>query len=398
MLNWNGRGQIIPCVLWVATLSCCANRDAIGEQILEPGTRLVERAQTALDARRYSECWRLLDLANSNYPQTRNAVRGLIRRLDERVGECGVLGRVAVKTWPDGKLGALSLTYDDGLDSSITHAVPEMTARDVGGTFYLIQNRVCRTAVWRDLLPLGHEIGNHTVSHVELPAQCELRIHQELEDCSEFLATEIVGQSPRTFAYPFTIAGERDGPLRRIVRQQFLAARAGERIPLAPATPDQFDLISARILTATTTSAELERDLQTTLATNGWLSLSFHAIIDADGWEPLSEERWNEILQLLDNYSDKFWIAPTGRVASFVKLRRDVYVTSSCLNGDTICVCLTPPSGSTELATLEVSVRTPANWIYATLDCSGVRLPVRNGMVDVAIPVDARGHRISRIP
>jgi len=321
----------------------------------------------------------------------------LTRRLDECVGESGVVGRVAVKTWPRDKLGSLSLTYDDGLASSVTHAVPEMTARDIGATFYLIQNRVDCTITWRELLSLGHEIGNHTVSHVELPAQCEPRIRDELQGCSDFLEREIVGRPPHTFAYPFTIAGEYDGPVRRMVRQQFLAARAGERIPLALATPHQFDLIPARILTSTTTTAELERDLQTTLATNGWLTLAFHAIIDDDGWEPLSMERWNQVLQLIDNYRQRFWIAPVEQVASFVKLRRDIYITSSVPDPNTIRVSLAPASDCTASETLEVSVRIPFEWSGAMFDGSGERLPIRNGKVDLAIPVDAKTHQISRI-
>jgi peptidoglycan/xylan/chitin deacetylase (PgdA/CDA1 family) len=39
--------------------------------------------------------------------------------------------------WPDGRLGAVSLTFDDGAASQLRRAVPALNEAGLQGTFYL---------------------------------------------------------------------------------------------------------------------------------------------------------------------------------------------------------------------------------------------------------------------
>src|SRR6185437_9409438 len=51
--------------------------------------------------------------------------------------------------WPDGARAAVSLTYDDGLDSQLDHALPALEAAGLKATFFLTHENVgARTPDW----------------------------------------------------------------------------------------------------------------------------------------------------------------------------------------------------------------------------------------------------------
>ena len=71
-------------------------------------------------------------------------------------------------TWPQGASVAVSLTYDDALESQLDNAVPVLDEHGFKGTFYLAVGRdVMRDRLddWRALAAAGHELGNHTIYH-----------------------------------------------------------------------------------------------------------------------------------------------------------------------------------------------------------------------------------------
>lgn len=75
-------------------------------------------------------------------------------------------------TWPHGARAAVSLAYDDALDSQLDHAIPTLDKYGLKGSFYLqLSNPTVdrRLADWRRAARRGHELGNHSLFH-----QCSL--------------------------------------------------------------------------------------------------------------------------------------------------------------------------------------------------------------------------------
>ena len=70
--------------------------------------------------------------------------------------------------WPDGKKAAVSLAYDDALDSQLDNAIPALDRHGLKGSFYLQLSRetvLRRMVEWRAAARNGHELGNHSLFH-----------------------------------------------------------------------------------------------------------------------------------------------------------------------------------------------------------------------------------------
>ncbi|QJD91155.1 polysaccharide deacetylase family protein [Duganella dendranthematis] len=75
--------------------------------------------------------------------------------------------------WPHGAQAAVSLAYDDALDSQLDIAIPALDRAGLKGSFYLqLSNPAVdkRMAEWRTAARNGHELGNHSLFH-----QCSRR-------------------------------------------------------------------------------------------------------------------------------------------------------------------------------------------------------------------------------
>jgi peptidoglycan/xylan/chitin deacetylase (PgdA/CDA1 family) len=148
------------------------------------------------------------------------------------------------RTWPGGARAAVSLTYDDGLDSQLANAVPALNARGLKATFFLTkENMEARLSDWQAVAAAGHEIGDHTVSH-----PCELKAYsanrfarEEVDEAETFLDAGFGVDRQRVFAYPCGVIDLGRGPqlaseLRYIdvLRRRFAAARAADGDPNDP--------------------------------------------------------------------------------------------------------------------------------------------------------------------
>lgn len=127
--------------------------------------------------------------------------------------------------WPNGAQAAVSLSFDDGMESQLRLALPELDARRLRATFYLNPRGSeddSRIAVpWRDALErwrgahlAGHELGNHTIRHpcslnIDVsswaPNSLDWTLEQMRADITEAqrrLNAAFPQQAATSFAYP----------------------------------------------------------------------------------------------------------------------------------------------------------------------------------------------------
>ena len=71
-------------------------------------------------------------------------------------------------TWPEGQKMAISLSYDDAINSQLDNAIPALNRHNLKASFYLTLASPTvnsRLDEWRAAAADGHELGNHTIYH-----------------------------------------------------------------------------------------------------------------------------------------------------------------------------------------------------------------------------------------
>jgi peptidoglycan/xylan/chitin deacetylase (PgdA/CDA1 family) len=146
--------------------------------------------------------------------------------------------------WPDGRRAAVSLTYDDGLDSQLDNAIPQLDALGLKATFFVTgENMDARLKDWEAIARQGHEIADHTVTH-----PCELKGYstadfqrREIGAMEQYLDANFGPGRRRTFAYPCGVTDLGEGSIARrrarylgLMRATFSAARTVEGGPNDP--------------------------------------------------------------------------------------------------------------------------------------------------------------------
>jgi peptidoglycan-N-acetylglucosamine deacetylase len=142
--------------------------------------------------------------------------------------------------WPDGKSGAVSLSFDDARVSQIDVGMEIFDRHDAKGTFYVSLNTAeKRLAGWKRAVENGHEIGNHSIRH-PCSGNFKWARGSALEDytlqqmdlelaAAQDAITDLLGVTPKTFAYPcgqtFVGRGERLRSYIPVVAKRFLVGR-----------------------------------------------------------------------------------------------------------------------------------------------------------------------------
>jgi peptidoglycan-N-acetylglucosamine deacetylase len=95
------------------------------------------------------------------------------------------------------------LTFDDGPNPGVTERVLEVLEREaVPATFFMVGRHVERhQETARAVARAGHEIGNHTYSHLKLHRVGPRRAAEEIRRGHESIA-EVTGVVPRSFRAP----------------------------------------------------------------------------------------------------------------------------------------------------------------------------------------------------
>ena len=127
--------------------------------------------------------------------------------------------------------GRVSITFDDGLESVYSLALPELDNLGVTATVFVISDLVGKTYDGRAVMngrmlnllrSKGWEIGSHTSSHANLTELSPFNLMTELKDSKKRLE-EIISAKVVSFAYPF---GAYDNNVKAAVARNYTYARS----------------------------------------------------------------------------------------------------------------------------------------------------------------------------
>ena len=235
--------------------------------------------------------------------------------------------------WPNGAEMALSLTFDDGRPTQVTHAIPLLDAFDVKATFYSQpENLRNELAGWRRAVAVGHEIGNHTVGHpctgnfawvrydgVVLESYDVERMRAEIVQANDEIE-EMLGVRPVSFAYPCgqTYVG-RGRDTRSYVPLVAELFQTGRRwLDETSNAPDHFDTAQVMAMRMDGEDfAAVQRMVERARHSGNWLVLAGHGVGDNPRWGT-QLDMLKDLLAYAQNPDNRVWIAPVTEVATFI--------------------------------------------------------------------------------
>lgn len=141
-----------------------------------------------------------------------------------------------------------ALTFDDGFQNVLDHAVPVLRELGFKATFFLITSKVGTEhfVSWdeaRALAAQQFEIGSHSVSHADLVGLDDEALKRELTESRDTIARE-TGRAPSLFCYPM---GRFDERVRRAVRDAGYRAACATNPPADAAPGDPYAIRRIKI-------------------------------------------------------------------------------------------------------------------------------------------------------
>ena len=251
-------------------------------------------------------------------------------------GAAALCGRTLAqpsRDWPGGARAAVSLTYDDGLNSQLDNAVPELDRHGFRATFFLTEQNVRngrRLAEWQRVAEAGHEVANHTATHpcALQHLEPEAFARREIAGMEGYLDTNFGAERERTYAYPCGYLGigrggrrERYARYRQILeRDGVVAARTTAGRPNRPqqVLADRFNLHAFEPTGDADVVAPARNYLASAAAEGAWAILVFHEVLprwDSEGDASIGVHR-----RILRHVADQgFWCAPMGQVFAHIQ-------------------------------------------------------------------------------
>ncbi len=275
---------------------------------------------------------------------------------------------------------AYSLTFDDGLATHVTEAIPILNAHGLPGTFFIFTDNVADAppndwAAWRAAAAAGHEIGSHSRSHLDLTVTDDVTILRDEIAGSADLIEANTGVRPLSFAYPYS--SENDF-VKRLVLETYLFVRSDCRVWGG----DDFDTAMGK--------AQIER----TIARGEWEYVMLHGVGE-DTWGRLDPVMLEELVGYLAKHADRVWTATYAEVSTYIRKRNAVRVIRRDVQEDSFRFRLRLPDTRAlrGLPDVPLTIRIPLE------GRDGTRIQARLGEEPLPVRVSADGvYLLAEVP
>ena len=238
--------------------------------------------------------------------------------------------------WPDGRKAAVSLAYDDALDSQLDIAIPQLDRYGFKGSFYLQLSREpvhARMDEWRAAAARGHELGNHTLFHQcsgSMPDRAWVESHRDLDHTSAaqmkdqvLLANTLLkaldGRERRTMTVPCGDVQARDGSYLPLVADAFVAIKLGQRAVVPDM--DTLDLHAVPVeAPVDATGAQLIARVEEAARRGTMVNFTFHGV--GGDYLAVSSQAHDTLLRYLADHRDEYWVDTFLNLADYIQRQR----------------------------------------------------------------------------
>jgi peptidoglycan/xylan/chitin deacetylase (PgdA/CDA1 family) len=236
--------------------------------------------------------------------------------------------------WPHGERAAVSLSYDDAVDSQLDNAIPALDRDGLHGSFYLTlasPTVAKRLPEWRAAAARGHELGNHTLFHdcsaraaghewvtpeLDLDTVSAARMAAQVRLANTMLHA-IDGRTERTFTVPCGDRRAQGGvDYVDLVEGEFVAIKSGDAGVIA-----DMATLDPMAVGATTpesfTGAQLIELVRAAAAKGTMINFTFHGI--GGDYITTSKQAHEDLLAYLAAHRDVYWTDTFIHVMTYVR-------------------------------------------------------------------------------
>jgi peptidoglycan/xylan/chitin deacetylase (PgdA/CDA1 family) len=237
--------------------------------------------------------------------------------------------------WPEGKLCAVSLSFDDARSSQVDKGVPLFNSYGVKATFYITPDSLPkRLDAWKKANNYGHEIGNHTTSHPctgsyafsfgnALENYTLAQMEDDIKNANNIIQSQL-GINTVSFAYPcgqkFVGTGENVQSYVPLIAKNFASGRGW----LGEAANNPWICDFAQLLGMESDGKSFEQLkalIEQARSEGAWLILAGHEI-NTKGLQTTQIQELEELLRYMNNPENGVWIGTVAEIAHFVKNNR----------------------------------------------------------------------------
>ena len=245
----------------------------------------------------------------------------------------------AAFAWPHGAKAAVSLAYDDAIDSQLDNAIPALDRAGLKGSFYLklaSPSLARRMPEWRAAAARGHELGNHTLFHqcsAALPDRAWVTPEDDIDTTSaarlvaqirlgNTMLHAIDGRDERTFTVPcgdVLAAGEN---YVKLIHGDFVAIKSGS----GGVVPDMATLDPYSVAVDapdSATGAQLIALVQEATRRGTMINFTFHGI--GGDYITTSNQAHEELLAWLAAHRDTVWTDTFLNIMKHVKAQQALH-------------------------------------------------------------------------
>jgi peptidoglycan-N-acetylglucosamine deacetylase len=298
--------------------------------------------------------------------------------------------KVSITRWPQDRSAAISLTFDDGINTDLDHAGPILKKHHLNGTFFVTTGMgpwEKRKAEWKQLALDGNELANHTVHHPCLLAQITPHSQdytpETMDEQIAGVARELmqVAGSDRglTFAYPcgnMSFGKPADEVKNSALYMRYVSEHSfGARgVGTGPANPDELNVLDVNDLgpTADKGVVELLNLAEPAFQSHNWGVYCFHGV--GGDWLSVSPEALDELAAYLERHSE-IWTATFGDVLRYIQERKAASIEIRQNSGESLDVAMQwPMDKETYDVPLTVRVEIPVVWNRVRVTGDGKQL------------------------
>lgn len=240
--------------------------------------------------------------------------------------------------WPHGVKAAVSLAYDDALDSQLDNVIPALDKFGLKGSFYLTLGNdtlLKRLPEWRAAAAEGHELGNHTLFHqcsAKLPGHEWVLPENDLDrtpvaqmvaqiKLGNAMLHAIDGRDQRTFTVPCGDVLAVGGSYLPLVRSEFVAIKFGP----GQVIPDMVTLDPYAVgvdAPSGVTGQQLIDRVEAAVAKGTMINFTFHGV--GGDYLTVSKQAHQELLAYLAAHRDTIWTDTFITLMTYVKQEQPV--------------------------------------------------------------------------